>query len=322
MEEKKKRDMSWWQSPDYVAKEEALQAQAKEYMKTAEQRAVRDRNAAMIGDIARLGAQAWAKKGGAWNIDKATPASAAANTKLQELRDKNAANMLMYAQRMQEAQGKDRADAMNKKQFELELEQQDAANELARAKAAAEAQKDQNDFLIKRAQVENQKERNRLIEEANKARAKHQEGVLNNSIERTKAYKAYVGSTGERRMGSIVPIAKGDGNFYNVREKVYKANIPDLYEAVKKDVTATPEGEELWAKTVGIDVAVGSSVPTEKQMDNAIKALLSKSPAAQIIMQTLTNINPTSLGMEYIGYPGDDSWDGWKDSINVDYDFL
>lgn len=117
-------DMNWWQSPQLVAAETALQAEGKQQMQLQEQQARRERNAALLGDIARMGGQIWANKGGVWKIDRTEPASAAANTRLRELRERNGAIMMQYAQRMQEARRGDAKDAMAKEQTRIALQQQ------------------------------------------------------------------------------------------------------------------------------------------------------------------------------------------------------
>lgn len=123
-------DLSWWRSPNYLAAEKALQEEGKKQMERQEARARRERNAALLSDIARVGAQVWAHDGGAWKIDRVAPSAIAANSRLQEVRDRNAANMMLYAQRRQEAKRKDDEDAMNRHRMQLTLEQQRFDNAL------------------------------------------------------------------------------------------------------------------------------------------------------------------------------------------------
>lgn len=142
-------DMNWWKSPNYLAAEKKLQEEGIAQMERQERQAKRERNAALLSDIARVGAQVWAHDGGAWKIDKNTPAATAANSRLQEVRDRNAANMMLYAQRRHEAKQKDAEDARNKHKMQLSLEQQQLENELAQAKAAAAQQQQQFDNAMK-----------------------------------------------------------------------------------------------------------------------------------------------------------------------------
>lgn len=136
-------DMSWWKQPDFVAAEKALQAQGRQQMATQERQARRELNATLLSDIARMGGQIWANKGGAWKIDRTEPASAAANTRLRELRNRNAAMMMQYAERMQEAKRRDAADAANKERTRITLQQQAdkaAADEAYRKQQLAQKQ--------------------------------------------------------------------------------------------------------------------------------------------------------------------------------------
>ena len=162
--------MSWWKSPNYLAAEEALQEEGKKQMERQERQARRERNAALISDIARVGAQMWAHDGGAWKIERATPSAIAANGRLQEVRDRNAANMMLYALRRQEAKQKDAADAMAKHKMQLTLEQQQRENELAQAKAAAAAQQQQFSNMIKVQQLAETKRNNDLQDKSRRER--------------------------------------------------------------------------------------------------------------------------------------------------------
>lgn len=163
-------DMSWWKSPNYLAAEKRLQEEGIAQMEKQERQAKRERNAALLSDIARVGAQVWAHDGGAWKIDKNTPATTAANSRLQAVRDKNAANMMLYAQRRQEAKQKDAEDARNKHKLQLTLEQQQRENELAQAKAAATAQQQQFDNEMKIQQLAETKRNNDLQDKSRRER--------------------------------------------------------------------------------------------------------------------------------------------------------
>lgn len=163
-------DLSWWKSPNYLAAEKKLQEEGIAQMERQERQAKRERNAALLSDIARVGAQLWAHEGGAWKIDRNTPATTAANSRLQAVRDKNAANMMLYAQRRQEAKQKDAEDARNKHKLQLTLEQQQRENELAQAKAAAAAQQQQFDNAMKIQQAGETKRHNEATEKNQRER--------------------------------------------------------------------------------------------------------------------------------------------------------
>lgn len=170
-------NMSWWKSPNYLAAEERLQEEGIAQMEKQERQAKRERNAALLSDIARVGAQLWAHEGGAWKIDRNTPATTAANSRLQAVRDKNAANMMLYAQRRQEAKQKDAADAMAKHKMQLSLEQQQRENELAaqqqrlaQAKAAAAQQQQLFDNALKLRNADETKRSNEAREKIQRER--------------------------------------------------------------------------------------------------------------------------------------------------------
>lgn len=116
-------DMSWWKSPNYVAAERAAQEEEKAMMQQQERRAKNEKNAALLGDIARLGAQVWASKGGAWDIRPTQPFSAVRQERLQAIRDKNAALQVQFAQRLRQAKMADDKDAMDKEKVRATLQQ-------------------------------------------------------------------------------------------------------------------------------------------------------------------------------------------------------
>lgn len=165
-----KNELAWWHSPNYLAAEEALQEEGKKQMERQEARARRERNAALLSDIARVGAQMWAHDGGAWKIDRATPSAIAANSRLQEVRDRNAANMMLYTQRRQEAKRKDGEDVMNRHRMQLTLEQQQREYELARAKADAAAQQQRFDNALKLESADETKRHNEAMEKNKRER--------------------------------------------------------------------------------------------------------------------------------------------------------
>lgn len=159
-------DMSWWKSPAFVEREKALQEEGKAIAKRQERQLKRERNAALIGDMARLFAQGYAKKGGVYKIDRMQPYSAAANERLRQLRDNNAALAYRYAERMQQAADKDRQDSMAKEQTRMSLQQKADAmaaekqfnqQKLEQAKEEAKAKAEQQ-------RIENLREDRKLAE--------------------------------------------------------------------------------------------------------------------------------------------------------------
>lgn len=138
---KYKYTAGWWQTPNYVEAEKKYQETGKKQMEIAEKRAKRQRNLAIFGDLAKLGAQAYAKNGGVYKIDKFTPQTEIANEKLRKVRD-NAAQIMAYAERMRAAQQGDAANEQARMKAEYDYGVADAA---AKAKAA----KDERDYQYK-----------------------------------------------------------------------------------------------------------------------------------------------------------------------------
>lgn len=133
---KYKYTAGWWQTPNYVEAEKKYQEAGKKQMEIAEKRAKRQRNLAIFGDLAKLGAQAYAKGGGVYKIDKITPQTEIANEKLRKVRDNNAAQIMAYAERMRAAQQGDAANEQARMKAEYDYSIADAA---AKAKAAKDA---------------------------------------------------------------------------------------------------------------------------------------------------------------------------------------
>lgn len=111
----------WWQTPNYLEEQAKLESATKKRMEQDEQRARNDRNMAIIGDIAKLGAQAFASAGGATKIEKSAPASAIANEKLQAIRDKNALQIENFAKQRMAARQAMAEDNNKRGQLEASL---------------------------------------------------------------------------------------------------------------------------------------------------------------------------------------------------------
>ena len=141
-EPKYKYTAGWWQTPNFVEAEKKYQEAGKKQMEIAEKRAKRQRDLAIFGDLAKLGAQAYAKNGGVYKIDKFTPQTEIANEKLRKVRDNNAAQIMAYAERMRAAQQGDAANEQARMKAEYDYSVADAA---AKAKAA----KDERDYQYK-----------------------------------------------------------------------------------------------------------------------------------------------------------------------------
>jgi hypothetical protein len=115
-------DMSWWQSPNLVAEQEKYEAATRSRMEADEARAKRMRNAAIIGDIARLGAQAYSLGKGGTKIKEFTPATSTANEKIQALRDKHSAQLAEFVKQRAAAREAERVDNNAKGKMKAELD--------------------------------------------------------------------------------------------------------------------------------------------------------------------------------------------------------
>lgn len=181
---KYKYTAGWWQTPNYVEAEKKYQEAGKKQMDIAETRAKRQRDLAIFGDLAKLGAQAYAKSGGAYKIDKFTPQTEIANEKLRKVRDNNAAQIMAYADRMRTAQQADAANEQTRMKAEYDYGVADAA---AKAKAAKEA-RDYNLELEKQRNLESYRAARIEIARMNKAKADVDENVYKEYLEAIRMY--------------------------------------------------------------------------------------------------------------------------------------
>lgn len=131
-----KRYTYWWQTPDYLGEVERRAASAEKRAEQDRKRVRRERNVAILGDIAKLGAQVFAKEGGAWKIPEFTPATEKANDKLAALRERHAAEVAAFARERAAARQAQIADNNNRMRLENSLAA-DAESARARAEQAA-----------------------------------------------------------------------------------------------------------------------------------------------------------------------------------------
>lgn len=164
----------WWQSPGYVQQEQQRQAASRERMKAEEKRARWQRNAAIFGDVAKLGAQAYAKSGGATTIKEFTPQTQIANERLAAIRDKHAAQIESFAQSMAAARNAELKDKTARNKAEVDYAQADAAARYKAAKDAADMRwKIQQAEATAKQKEEDRKSRERIAAE----RVKSQERI-------------------------------------------------------------------------------------------------------------------------------------------------
>lgn len=125
-QDKDKKDVTVIEWPDlpemekgnYVEQTDAQIAQAQKSAAEQERRAKRDRDMAILSDIANLVTKGAAMHGGAWKIDKEEARSAVANDKLRALRESNSKQLAEYARMRvaaQDAQRKERNAAAKAK---------------------------------------------------------------------------------------------------------------------------------------------------------------------------------------------------------------
>lgn len=316
-------DMSWWHSPNYTQAEQALQQQAQATMQQQQRRAENERKVALLGDIARLGAQTWAKSGGAWMIPKTESQAAAANTRLQQLRDKHAADMLAYSQRLQQARLADKQDQMRKEQTRMALEKEKAATA-----AAAQQQAFENAVTLQKMQ--NEKEANTAKMAIDMAKlntdAAYKQGMVAAAQKRADAYEQYVKGRGGQVTKKILPFINPEDKkeIYNVSENVYNANMGALYNLICRDLKleevsdgdnktkiVTPDPE--LAKLIGLDkIYIGGS--RTDMIRNVVSALWGKSPQARAYMQVLQDASRQEQG-QHIN-PAEGDYLGWGDNNN------
>lgn len=212
-----KRFLSWWESPNYVKAVEAQAEAGKQRMEVEQKRANRARNLAVLGDLANLAMQSKAVRNGVTKIERFTPQTYIANEKLAALRDKHAAEINLYAQRMREAQDLERRERNNYAAMVEKYKREDAA---AKAKAEKEAQ-ERADTAAYRAATLGETHRHNLETEKNQ-----------------KAREARLASQGRKSSTYVV-----DDVVYDDIYKAYAA-LPKSARKMKIDSDGVVTGEE------------------------------------------------------------------------------
>lgn len=156
-QDKDKKDVTVIEWPDrpvmetgnYVEQTEEQIAQAQKYAAEQERRAKRDRDMAIISDIANLVTKGAAMHGGAWKIDKEEARSAVANEKLRALRESNSKQLAEYARMRvaaQDAQRKER-NAAAKAEYDAEVDKAKLLASIARTNAELKEKQEHNDAM-------------------------------------------------------------------------------------------------------------------------------------------------------------------------------
>lgn len=142
---------SWWETPGFVAEQQKRVEQEEKRMELEEKRAKQNKNMALLGDLARLATQAYAKAGGATRVDLFTPATEKANDKLAALRERHAAQLSTYHGDLVAARQAEAADRKKRNLTEAQMEQ------------AEQERRANTDY--RRQQVENEKERIKIAQQ-------------------------------------------------------------------------------------------------------------------------------------------------------------
>jgi hypothetical protein len=147
MNEKKKPVYPTLDEGTYAEDVERGIAEAEKKAAEIERQAKRDRDMALIGDMAHLVSQGAAMHGGAWKIGQAQNEGAKGNERLRQLREKNAAQTAAFA--------KERAALMEAKRKEQNAQKLAKYNaEVEQYKRDLEAQKRAEDVAHREAQLE------------------------------------------------------------------------------------------------------------------------------------------------------------------------
>lgn len=230
MNEKKKPEYPTLDEGTYAEDVERGIAEAEKKTAEIEKQAKRDRDMALIGDMAHLVSQGAAMHGGAWKIGQTQNESAKGNKRLRALREKNAAQTAAFA--------KERAALMEAKRKEQN------AQKLAKYNAELEAYK-----------------YNKEQERKDKLDALKEEETAS-TIARNQAYTNYYNSGGKNTSGGgsgvnrDVFIVKDDGTKEYFRHaddannvQAAYSNLPEKYRVMKrveKKVAGVGLGEYEW----------------------------------------------------------------------------
>ena len=229
------------QYPEYEvsnknAELEAERKAAENRMREQEDKARRDRDMAIFGDVANLFAQGAALHVGGKNIEKTPSAAAVGNERLRKLQESNSKQMAEYARQQIETR-----DAERKERNAQKLAQYNA--ELAQYKRDLEAEK--------YTKEQDRKDKQDALKAAETASV----------IEKNKAYADYYNSGGEKtsggRSGNFLKITMPDGtektfskkelgdNWINYTyEELVKAGMPRAMKYKVNPLTGLPEPYE------------------------------------------------------------------------------
>lgn len=207
---------------NYEAQAEAQIAQAEKLAELQENRAKRDRDMALIGDMAGLFAKGAAMHGGAWKINKDESQAAKGNEKLRALQNENVARLAEYAKMRVAAR-----DAQRKERNAQRLAQYNA--EVEAYKSAVEAEK--------YAKEQERKDKQDALKEAETA----------STIAKNRSYANYYNSGGKKTSGGgsgvnrDVFIVKDDGTKEYFRHVDDANNVQAAYARLPKEYRVEKE---------------------------------------------------------------------------------
>lgn len=146
----------YWQAPSYVADENEYQKQANAQLDNEGKMLRKQRNAALLSDLANMFVQTSAKKGGAWMIPQMKQSSTEANKNLDRWRERRDNAALVFADRMTRARQAEAEDGREHKKY-ADAVARDTRDFEFREKQAEEQRKQQeyeNTFREKQAEIE------------------------------------------------------------------------------------------------------------------------------------------------------------------------
>lgn len=254
--------------PDYEQDVKEQYASVDAEVQRQEDAARRNRNIAILGDMARIWGDAMsARNGGSWMIKERESMAAPANERLEKMKSGKAAMKAQYA--------KDRATA-RKQKFETDLA-------LASARAKAKSDADANELAMSKM----------LLDQANKDRdyqlavkkadetAAHNKKMQDIYQQRTNAYAGYVGRGGARGKESEVYLINEGGEKEYFSAADYANPLEEAYlEAVTREPSLIPKRTEYegWNRT---PVKVDEQYPSSTTMKHVIARYNEKQRKAQ-----------------------------------------
>ena len=119
---------------------------------TPEERAKWERSAAIIGDIARLGAQSYAIGNGAWKVEKAEPETKKANERRRELQEREYARMAQQAKERRERLKEQAKEAREQERWQKKYDADLAHQQWEKEKYGKEQEQKQQELEFKKTQ--------------------------------------------------------------------------------------------------------------------------------------------------------------------------